>query len=246
MSDDFDFDAEFADALPVKPKRKKPIPKKPATAKVKQRADISSESHDALCRKAASGRTVYEDRDFFMPCSANFFARVLHLDQMTVNRRLRRVPPESYDGTRPVWEFGTALPYLIKSQMDMKTYRESMTEKELPLPLQKAVWEAKRQRLAYLKEAGQTWATERVIALNSQTTKEIGEMMELWFDTLSEGGKHKTGLEVLERLQDQIGELRSFMYQHMVELPEKSKTLSIFGESDSEFQDDAEAETLDD
>lgn len=235
MDDTFDFEAEFADK-PVKPKRKKAAPKKPAQAKTAQREDISGKDHDALCRLAASGRTVYEDRDFFMPCSAHFFARVLHLDQMTVNRRLRRVPPESYDGTRPVWEFGTALPYLIKSQMDMKTFKESFTEKELPAVLQKAVWEAKRQRLAYLKESGQTWSTEYIALLNSQISKEISEHMELWFDAVAEGAQHKTGLEVVAKLKNQISDLQQIMYNYFIELPKKSRTLSIFG--DSEFVDD--------
>lgn len=243
MIDLDDFEAEFGSVEPAPKKTRKKRNPKPAKTSGTPREDISEKSKEELCRLAVSGRTVYEDRDFFMPATARFFSRVLHIDQMTVNRRLRRVPPITYEGTRPLWEFGTALPYLIKPKMDVKTFRESMREEDLPPPMQSAIWNAKLARLRYLKEAGQVWPTAKVASLQAQMNKEAAEMIELWYDAIAESSVNASGEEVLSKLRDHTTELLRLLHTYMVELPSKSRTPSLFGE-DAEFTEDMSVEPV--
>jgi hypothetical protein len=95
MSDEFD---ELISA----PAPKRNRGGRPTKAEVAAREAEAARSEDdfwttpqmqAAMKAAASGNTLIDERVFHMPVSQNFLARVLNMDAMTVNRRLRRVKP---------------------------------------------------------------------------------------------------------------------------------------------------------
>lgn len=193
----------------------------------------------AACRAAVSGVTKIPEREFFMPVTKNFLARVLNMDPMTVDRRLRRVKPiyqSPGSQHRTVYDFATAIQHIVTSKMDRETFLATLNPHDLPPSVNKAIWEGKRQKLKYEYEAGQAWATEDVLSVFGTVFMSIKDRTKLWADDLREQCKGMTAEEVLGALQQHVDAYLEKLHAELVEIPAQYHTPSKLAESDDPIE----------
>ena len=222
------------DTAPRKNKGGRPSKAMLAERERQRQSEIDSDfEKQRLIRSAASGNTLINAREFFMPVGQNFLALVLNLNPETVRKRLRRVRPIGYsDGAqkRPVYDFTKVLPYLIKSDMDAATLLETINPNDLPPSINKTIWEARRIKLKYEIEAGLAWADEDVLEVFGAVFMAIKDRTKLWVDDLREQCKGMTGPEVLDALQQHIDAYQSALHSDLIDIPKRRATLSKFSE----------------
>lgn len=86
-------------------------------------------------------------------------------DRRTVTKYLREagVRPSAMRNGYPIYKLREAATYLCDMDPNFIDKRlETMNPQDLPAILMKEYWNGKRARLAYLREDGQLWETERV------------------------------------------------------------------------------------
>lgn len=180
-----------------------------------------------LINAAATGRTTEEERNFHLPCSQNFIARVLRLDPMTVNRRLRAVKPVGYAGNgankRSLYDFADTLPYLLKPKMDLGTYLKTLNAADLPNSINKAFWEAERIKNKTLMETAEAWPTERVLGVLGQVFMMIKDRLPLIKEGMRDTGLTDDQMRLLESFSDQF---QADLHEALVALPQAQSTPS--------------------
>lgn len=194
-----------------------------------------------LVAAASTGRTAIEERELHVPCSINFLARVMRLDPMTVNKRLRKVNPVGYAGSgankRALYDFADTLPYLLKPKMDIGTYIRTLNTADMPQAISKAYWEAERIKNNVLLETAEAWPTEAVLTVFNQAGMMIKDRIPLINDGMKDLGLNEAQMNKLRELCDQF---QADVHAALVDLPKKQKTPSRLAEIDmgiEEFDD---------
>lgn len=176
-------------------------------------------------RIASTGRGhEVSDKEFFQPVGTSFLAKVLRLNQETVQRRLQTVTPVGHTGTsqnRPVYDFASVVPYLVKPKMEIRTYLRSLNPADMPQNISKVFWEAERIRTKALIEAGEAWPTEQVLGVMSQANKMVNDRIPLLIESLREEGLTDDQLKKLEEACDQF---RVDVHEAFVEFPKQQST----------------------
>lgn len=215
MSDDVDFDAIF-DETPAAP---------PESDEAKMYAFYQSREGQRKVRMAATGRGhEVNEKEFYMPVGVSFLAKVLRLNAETIQRRLRTVTPVGHAGTsqnRPLYDFASVVPYLIKPKMDIRTYLRSLNPADMPQNISKVFWEAERIRTKALIEAGEAWPTEQVLAVMSQANKMVNDRIPLLIEAMRDEGLTDDQLKKLEAACDQF---RNDVHEAYVEFPKQQST----------------------
>jgi Protein of unknown function (DUF1441) len=195
------------------------------------RAFYQSPEGQRRMRVASTGRGLQVDeKEFYMPVGVSFLAKVLRLNQETVQRRLRTVTPVGNTGTsqnRPVYDFASVVPYLVKPKMDIRTYLRSLNPADMPVSISKVFWEAERIRNKTLLETGEAWRTEDVLEVMSQGNKMISDRIPLIVEGMRDEGLTDDQLAVLERLCDTF---RNDVHSAFVEFPKQQSTPSRVSE----------------
>lgn len=197
--------------------------------KDKQEGFYASFEGKRLIASAATGRTVIPERDFHMPCSINFLARVLKLDPMTVNRRLRRVEPVGYAGSaankRALYDFTKTLPYLLKPKMDLQTFLDTLNAADLPPIVNKLTWDGLQSKLRYKVAAQEAWQTEDVLEVLSDVGMTIKDHTNMWVEEMRE----KAGLsdEQAARFERMVDIYRDELHKKLVDMPKEKQTKAI-------------------
>jgi hypothetical protein len=249
MSDEFD---ELISA----PAPKRNRGGRPTKAEVAAREAEAARSEDdfwttpqmqAAMKAAASGNTLIDERVFHMPVSQNFLARVLNMDAMTVNRRLRRVKPVGYAGgekqKRPLYDFKTALEHLLKPKMDIDTYMATLNPADMPNAINKTYWEAKRIKLKFEIEAGQAWATADVLEVLGRMAMTIKSHTQLWVENM----RSMLSDEQAAKLSAATDVFNNELHGMLVDEPNKRQTrsrlaaleLEMIGAEDEDEESDA-------
>ncbi len=219
--------AEFDDILgggdePPRPKRGRPT-----NAERAERAErmIEQAAHQAELRAAVTGRTKIAEEEFLLPVSRNFLARVLHMDPMTVKKRLRGCKPAaSFGGNagRDVYYFHEALPFLVKPKMDLGTYIKTLNPADLPNSINKTFWEAERIKNKALIETGEAWH-------NSDVLEILGVVFMLFKNRLPliTEGMREAGLTDAQfsKLTGFVDKLQTDLHAALVDLPKQRRTL---------------------
>ena len=232
---------DFEDLLggePEAPKRRSRVSREEASTRLAQMTGQVVGNDDdfygtvegrRLVSAAATGRTIVEEREFHMPVSKNFLARVLKLDAMTIDRRLRRVEPVGYAGNgekkRPVYDFSNVLPYLLKPKMDLQTFLDTLNAADLPPIVNKLVWDGLRAKLRYKVEAQESWRTEDCIAVFSETFMMIKDHTQMWVEELREKGGMSD--EQCERLEKMVDIYRDDLHKKLLDMPKQRQTRSV-------------------
>ncbi len=182
-------------------------------------------------RIASTGRGhEVSDKDFFMPVGVTFLSKVLRLNLETVQRRLQTVTPVGHTGTsqnRPVYDFASVVPYLVKPKMDIRTYLRSLNPADMPTNISKVFWEAERIRNKTLLETGEAWPTERVLEVLGQVFMMIKDRIPLITEGMREEGLTD---EQVEKLQVACDQFQKDLHEALVELPKQQSSPSRVAE----------------
>jgi hypothetical protein len=231
---------ELMDPAPKKRGRGRPSNEELAARLTEQERDEeefwASPAMQVAMKAASAGNTLIDERTFHMPVTQNFLGRVLNIDTMTVNRRLRRLKPVGYAGgekqKRPLYDFKQALEHLLKPKMHGDTFLSTLNPAEMPPAVNKTVWEAKRIKLKVELEAGQAWADADVLSVLGDVFMTIKSHTQLWVERLRERGMTDEQLKLVEEMTDVYC---NELHEKLVDFPNKRKTRSRLAEIEREM-----------
>ncbi len=235
--------ASVSDAPTPAPRRRRRAASPPATTPIDLETIDLADLPDAgaivrqnAIKLAGSGRAFIEVGVLKRPVSKNFLALLFDMDPATVTKRLLNCPTVGMaGGGRPVYDFRTALGYLIPPQMDIGEYIESLDPNDLPNHISRAYWEAKRIRVRFLLEAGQAWATADVAEVFGGTWMTLKTQMQ----RLPEMLRERCGLteEQFDAAVAACDACQNELHAKLIQAPNLRQTRSLA----AEFGDEAEA-----
>jgi hypothetical protein len=165
----------------------------------------------------------------FQPVSITFLADVLAKDRKTVTRRLAGLTPMGqHRGNVPLYDFRQALEYLVTPRFSAADAIKQMGTADLPVGLQKDVWDAKLKQQKWMEQAGDLWKTEDVLEVLGETFQRLKTTTQLWIDQLAE--THALPDEVRKDLTAMVDGLQTDLHRTLVEMPEEKATNAQLGE----------------
>lgn len=235
-------DAEFDDIFSDSPAPTAPTPRvgRPRTRDFYPEVKAAQEAEDTAMREfydsregqrrirsAATGRyDMFSEKDFYQAVPVSFLSKVLRMNAETVRKRLETVTPVGHAGVsqnRPLYDFASVVPHLVKSKMNLRTYLRSLNPADMPQNISKVFWEAERIRTKALIEAGEAWPTEAVIQVMSQANKMVNDRIPLLIEAMREEGLNDDQMKKLEAACDQF---RNDVHEAYVEFPKSQTTPS--------------------
>lgn len=187
--------------------------------------DSSARERVMALRNASAGKTFVEAGVLMQPVTRNFLAEVFQMAPATVRTRLLACPKVGQNAGRDLYDFRTAVPYLVPPKMDVEQYIRSLDAAKLPNHINKMFWEALSQRLKYMIAAGEAWGTEDVLSLLGQVAMTIKDRLQLWNEAMRE--RAKLSDEQMALLSRMIDELQADLWKDLVAIPSKRATLPI-------------------
>jgi hypothetical protein len=163
------------------------------------------------------------------PVSITFLADVLGKDRKTVTKRLAGLTPMGqHRGNIPLFDFRQAVEYLVTPRFNAADAIKRMGTDDLPVGLQKDVWDAKLKQQKWLKEAGDLWPTEDVLEVLGEAFQRLKTTTQLWIDQLGE--THALSPEVRKDLTGLVDSLQTDLHRTLVEMPAEKATPAQVGE----------------
>lgn len=166
---------------------------------------------------------------FMRGCRITFLAVLFGTEPRRIEKKLANCPVmrwESHKGRDvPVYDFRTALSYLIEPKIDMETWIKSQTSLSLPPAINKAFWEAMRTKMRTLAEAGEYWHVNDVLAVLGRVAITIKNATLLWTEDLPD--KVNLSSANYHALRGQIEELLQQVEEDLVAMPKVKRTLAI-------------------
>lgn len=187
--------------------------------------DSTPRERAAALRAATAGNSFVEAGVLMQPVTRNFLTQVFQMHPNTVKARLLNCPIIEKRGVRELYDFRTAVAYLVPPKMDVEQYIRSLDAAKLPNHINKMFWEALTQRLKYMIAAGEAWATEDVLSLLGQISMTIKDRLQLWNEAMRE--RAKLSDDQMAMLSRMVDELQADLYRDLVALPGKRATLPV-------------------
>lgn len=171
--------------------------------------------------KPAAGRDAMV---FRRPMSATFLATALGMGPRTVQKKLAECPPIGYARNAPLYDFSQAMPYLVKPKAaDIREALKKIGESDLPLSLQKDVWDARIKEQTWRSRAGELWKTEDVLEVLGDAFQALSSTTKLWTDQIAD--QHDLPTEVRDTLMKRVDALNEMLHRRLVEMPKEKQTL---------------------
>lgn len=222
---------------PVTPQQRRG---RPRTREIYPEVQAANEAEDAALREfyasregrrrisaAATGRyETFTEKEFFQPVPVSFLSKHLRINAETVRKRLETVTPVGHAGVsqnRPLYDFASVVPYLVKSKMNLRTYLRSLNPADMPVNISKVFWEAERIRNKTMIETAEAWPTENVLEVFGQVFMLIKDRIPLITDALQDAGCNETQVRKLQEMCDQF---QNDLHQALIELPKQQSTPS--------------------
>lgn len=163
------------------------------------------------------------------PISISFLSDVLLKDRKAITRKLANLTPMAqYRGNVPLYDFRQALEYLVTPKMDAADLIRKMGVNDLPVGLQKDVWDAKLKQQKWMEQAGDLWKTEEVLEVLGEAFQRLKTTTQLWIDQVAE--THSLSPEVRSDLTKMVDGLQKDLHSTLVEMPTEKSTRSQLGE----------------
>lgn len=157
------------------------------------------------------------------PVSITFLSEVLGQDRKAITRKLAELPPvATYRNSVPLYNFRQALEYLVKPKIDAAEVIRKMGLDELPVGLQKDVWDARLKQQKWMQEAGELWPTDDVLEVLGDAFQRIKSTTQLWVDQLAD--THALPDEARADLVKAVDGLQQSLHQTLVEMPTEKAT----------------------
>lgn len=238
---------EFDDLLGTEPEAPKPsrrrrprkplIPEQPEYLDLSELAESDFSARQKAIKMASGGMTFVDAGELKKPVTMNFLALVFDMDPATVKKRLLTCPNIGTGrGNNKVYDFKTAVAYLVPPKMDIDAYIKSLDPNKLPNHINKTFWEAKRTRLKFMIEAGEAWLTEKVLSKFGEAAMMVKNRMQLVVEEMRELGLTD---EQSNRLRDILDKFQNDFHADLVQNAEDSHTPNLadddegFGEGQS-------------
>lgn len=245
-----------ASSAPPKRKRGRPTREEAAAREAEKR------QREAAIRAAAEERARDGDPDlehlapgalpdvsaFMRGCRITFLAVLFGTEPRRIEKKLANCPVMRWEQHKgrdvPVYDFRTAIAYLIEPKIDMETWIKSQTSLSLPPAINKAFWEAMRTKMRTLAEAGEYWHANDVLEMLGRVAMTIKNATLLWTEELPD--KVNLSSANYHALRGSVEELLKQIETDLVEMPKQKRTLAVrFAlerelEQSSAFPDDDE------
>lgn len=219
MSDDFE------DLLGGEPK---PDPKKPVRplrslrrTNTKQKIDP-----DASKEKPLADDDLPLVGEFLRPVGTKFLAQVFGKQPYQIEKRLTKCPivgTQKVAGQdKPLYDFTTALAYLIEPKGNIEEWFASKNAATLPPYVNKMFWDSAHQRNRVMRSSGDLWHTEDVMTALGRVALTIKEETQLWIENLP--NRDMLTDEQYTALTKEVYRLQDIIRERMIEMPEHYKT----------------------
>lgn len=186
------------------------------------------------------------------PVSQNFLAEVFDMDPKTVRMRLVACPKLGMaGGNRPVYDFKTACQYLLPPKMSAEQFIKTLHHAKLPPEVNKTFWQGLRERLRFLREAGELWITQDVLKVFGQVNMMFKDRIDMWVEDI----RDLRGIsdDHVEKIEQMAHALKSDLYEDLVAAPSRGETgsvrdkedpLNVGEETETEFDPEAITDAL--
>lgn len=159
------------------------------------------------------------------PVSITFLSEVLGQDRKAITRKLANLPPvATYRNSIPLYNFRQAISLLVKPKIDAAEVIRKMGVNDLPVGLQKDVWDARLKQQKWMLEAGELWKTDEVLEVLGESFQKIKSTMQLWVDQLAD--THALPDAARADLVKSVDGLQQALHQSLVEMPKEKSTES--------------------
>lgn len=210
--------ADLFDAEPRRRRRQRPTPDE-ARARLEQSRITASaaavgRSFDDIGGMAALKR----------PVTKGTLAFIFDMDKQTVQKRLATCPSHGH-GNRQLYDFKTAVSYLIKPQMTPEQFIKTLNTADLPPAISLHFWESQRRRIKFKIEAQEAWETADVLEVFGETFKVLKDSLQMAVEEVRERARLTDEQAVL--FEQFIDELRENLRERLLELPKQRQTPSL-------------------
>lgn len=176
---------------------------------------------------------------FMRGCRITFLAQLFGTEPRRIGKKLANCPVmrwESHKGVEvPVYDFRTAIAYLIEPKIDMETWIRSQTSLSLPPAINKAFWEAMRTKMRVMAEAGHYWHDEDVLEVFGKVAMLIKDTTLLWIEDLPD--KANLTSENYHAMRRMVDELLKQIQAELQVLPKTRRTSALVATLEAETQD---------
>lgn len=167
--------------------------------------------------------------------SLTWLAGALRMDRKTIKKRLAPLSPKTKRAQGDLYDLEMAMSYLVKPRFDVAEYIKTMNPQELPVMLRKEYWEAENKRAKFMRDAGELWHTDDVLAVFAEAFKRIKTTMQVWPDDVERvAGLNRDQYNALIKLTDG---LREELFKTLCEMPKERKTESLAAEIGADDED---------
>lgn len=181
---------------------------------------------EAAIKAAGHGGTFVEMGVLKRPVSQNFLAEVFDMDAATVRKRLVRCPKLGMaGGNRPVYDFKTACSYLLPPRMTAEEFIKTLHHLKLPPEVNKTFWQGLRERLRFLREAGELWHTTDILKVFGQVNMMFKDRIDMWVEDI----RDLKGIsdEHVAKIEQMAHALKNDLYEDLVNAPSRGETRSV-------------------
>lgn len=188
--------------------------------------DTGARQRQNILKAASAGNgTFVQASQLMQPVTRAFLTEVTRLDENVVRRRLTHCPRLGKNGQRDLYDFMTAVAYLVDPKVDIEQYIKTVNPKNLPTQLNKDYWDARSRRLKYLLAAGEAWHTEDVVEVFGTVFMTIKDRLQLITETMRDRAKLTD--EQAKRFSEMIDGLQDDLYTAMVTMPKDRQTSPV-------------------
>lgn len=208
----------------------------PAPARDEAREERRIKAAQALAketaiRAAGRGGTFVEMGVLKRPVSQNFLAEVFDMDPATVRKRLTRCPRLGMaGGNRPVYDFKTACSFILPPRMTAEEFIKTLHHAKLPPEVNKTFWQGLRERLRYMRDAGELWHTADLLKVFGQVNMMFKDRIDMWVEDI----RDLKGIsdDHVKKIEEMAHALKSDLYEDLVAAPARGETVSIRDKED--------------
>lgn len=217
-----------APPAPGKRRRGRPTKAEAAAHAAEKAAELAEKEPDPFVDGLAAGE-LPDATAFHRPVTRTFLATILGIEPRRLVKRLAKCPVvewQTYKGDRiPLYDFKVAIAYCVEPKIDLAKWLETQNPMTLPISVNKAAWEGLRARQLVMRDAGQLWHTNDVLAVLGETALVIKDTARLWLEGLP--GREKLTTEQHEHLRSEVSGLLDEVHARLVEAPSKKATGSL-------------------
>lgn len=154
--------------------------------------DIFGDAPEQEVEPAPTGREFRSLKNAFVHdlqrgVTTTWLAQAFDVKRSQIEKRLARCPVErTGQNNARIYDFATAVQYLVKPRVNLEEYLKSLSPKDLPEQLTNEYWGARLKEQRARQNAGDLWRTEDVIGAFAGVFKVIKDTAILWPDQIME------------------------------------------------------------